>query len=313
MAGNDKPGAPPWATLPAAPVGSGTIRMDAEDLLRFRERAQSSRGSLLIIAGSSADVGTHVLVEGPVAIGREPGGVQLHDGGISRCHASVELRSASYVIRDLGSTNGTLVNGVRLEGERLLQEGDKIFLGQTVIKFTLVDETEAAYLRQVQHLVGTDDLTGLMSKHRFDAALKEAIKGSHALGQPLSALMMDMDGLKQVNTRHGHNAGADTIRRTGGVIGHLLQGRGEACRFGGDEFSAFLPGAQLGFARQVGEEIRRGVEGQQLVWNNEPLAISISIGVAQLPPGLTDFAAFLHLADEALYRAKAKGKNNVSD
>jgi two-component system, cell cycle response regulator len=312
MAERDRPGGKPWDSLPTTGVSSGTVRMDADDILRYRQR-QTFRGSLLVIAGSSADVGMHILVEGSVALGREPVGLQLHDVGISRCHAGVEQRGAEHIIRDMGSTNGTLVNGVRLVGEHVLREGDKILLGQTVVKFTLVDETETAYLRQVQHLVGTDDLTGLMSKHRFDAAIKEAIKSAQAMSQPLAAMMMDMDGLKAVNTRHGHNAGADTIRRTGALIGQRLQGRGEACRFGGDEFSAFLPGADLARARQVGEEIRRGVEDQRLEWSGEPLVITISIGVAQLPAELTDFAAFLHLADEALYRAKAKGKNTVSD
>jgi two-component system, cell cycle response regulator len=295
---------------PAPSNPSGTIRMDAADLWRYCQN-QSFRGSLLVIAGSKADIGNHLLVETAVVIGREPTGLQLHDGGISRSHATVERRENDYLIRDLGSTNGTLVNGSRLQGEVQLREGDKILLGQTVIKFTMVDETEAAYLRQVAHLVGTDDLTGLMSKHRFDAALKEWVKSCHASGAPLSAMMMDMDGLKAVNDRHGHQTGAETIRQVGGLIGRLLLGRGEACRFGGDEFSAFLPAINLEQALLVAEQIRRGVETLGLQREGQVLAVTISIGVVERAAGISDFAVLMHQADEALYRAKARGKNVV--
>jgi diguanylate cyclase (GGDEF)-like protein len=300
-------------TLPAFPPG-GTLRLDASQILQAAAgREQGQRGSLLVIGGIHADIGTHLVVETAVTIGREQVGLQLHDGGISRLHAAVERRDVLYVIRDLGSTNGTLVNGERLAAERVLVEGDKIFLGQTMIKFTMVDETEAAYLRQVATLVGTDDLTGLMSTHRFDAAMKEAVRTAIAAGAPLCALMLDMDGLKAVNDRHGHHAGADTIRRVGALIGQLLQGRGEACRFGGDEFSAFLPGVALAAAVGVGEQIRRAVEAMAPVWGGERLAVTISVGVASLRPGVSDAAALLRLADQALYRAKGGGKNRVSD
>jgi diguanylate cyclase (GGDEF)-like protein len=298
-------------TLPS--LGSGTVRLDAREIFAAAQRETGQRGSLLVIAGTHADIGTHLLVETAVTIGREQVGMILHDGGISRVHAAVERRGERYFIRDLGSTNGTMVNGERLEAERLLEEGDKIFLGQTVVKFTVVDATEADYLRQVATLVGTDDLTGLMSKHRFDAAFKEAFRTARAAQAPLSALMMDMDGLKAVNDRHGHHAGADTIRRVGVLIGTLLHGRGEACRFGGDEFSAFLFGATLEGARQAGEQIRQGVESLSLAWRGERLAVSISVGIAALDAETHDAGGLLHDADLALYRAKAAGKNRVSD
>jgi diguanylate cyclase (GGDEF)-like protein len=309
VGGEKKPKQP--ITLPS--FGSGTVRLDARQIFEAAQRETGQRGSLLVIAGTHADIGTHLLVETSVTIGREQVGVVLHDGGISRVHAVVERRGERYLIRDLNSTNGTMVNGQRLESERQLEEGDKIFLGQTVIKFTMVDATEADYLRQVATLVGTDDLTGLMSKHRFDAAFKEAIRTARASSAPLSALMMDMDGLKAVNDRHGHHAGADTIRRVGVLIGTLLHGRGEACRFGGDEFSAFLFGAALEGARQTGEQIREGVEGLGLVWGGERLGVSISIGIAALAPDTADAPGLLHAADLALYRAKAAGKNRVSE
>jgi diguanylate cyclase (GGDEF)-like protein len=291
-------------------MASGTLRLETNDVLQYLQQ-QRHRGSLLVIVGNPADIGTHLVVEEKVSIGRETKGLQLHDGGISRRHASVERREGTYVIRDLGSTNGTCINGVKLRGEHQLQEGDKIFLGQTVVVFRMLDETEASYLKQVEHLVGTDELTGLISKHRFDAALKEGIRTARANGLPLSAMMMDMDGLKAINDRHGHQAGASTIRNVGQLIGRLLDGYGKACRFGGDEFSAFLPQAEIEQARALAEQIRREVALLGPYKGECDLPISISIGVAALTSDIGDMLVLLTRADQALYQAKANGKNQV--
>lgn len=276
-------------------------------------RLQDRRGSLLCIAGTDADLGTHVLVEDPVFIGRQaPAGFVVHDAGVSRSHACVERLGDRYVIRDLGSRNGTLVNGVHVHGDTGLADGDKIGLSGTVLKFTYVDDLEADYLRQVNQRVGTDDLTGLLSKPRFDAMFKEAVRAARAGGLPLSAMMMDMDGLKAVNERHGHQAGAHTIRLVGLFIGETLGGGdGRACRFGGDEFAAYVTGADLPRALDLAERIRRGVEAMRVPWKGAELAVSISIGIAALTPATTDAATLQHLADLALYRAKASGKNRV--
>ena len=135
---------PPPATVSVSQTlrPDQTLRLESDALDRFRQRL-NKQGSLLIIAGTPADMGNHLVVEQPVVIGREQGDLPLRDGRISRNHAEVELEGTRYVVRDLGSTNGTMLNGERLQGERILQDGDKILLGQTVIKFTLVDETEA--------------------------------------------------------------------------------------------------------------------------------------------------------------------------
>jgi diguanylate cyclase (GGDEF)-like protein len=299
-------------TRPAPDDAMETFRVGPGETLRL-PRQERTWGSLLVIAGNDADLGKHLLVDEEVRIGRGPVGLRIHDANASRTHASVAPRGGGHVVRDLGSTNGTRLNGERVGDERELAEGDKILIGRTLVKFTRVDGTEAEYLRKVAHLVGTDDLTGLMSKHRFDAALGEAFRAARAADAPLAAMMMDMDGLKAVNDRHGHQTGAETISRVGGMIRDLLSHRGRACRFGGDEFSAYLPGVGLEGAREAGEEIRCRVEGLRIERGGHSVSVTISIGVAELKPDCEDAAALVALADEALYRAKEKGRNNVSD
>ena len=309
---------PSWISSARASSSKGeeTIRLNTADLLRFQQQYEQRgkhRGSLLIIDGTRADLGSHVTVENEMIIGRETKGLQLRDRKCSRRHAVVSHREDNYVIRDLGSTNGTFLNGVPLQNEQPLCDGDKIVLGQTVIKFNLVDETEADYLKQVEQLVTTDDLTGLLAKHRFDAALEEAMQAARSAGAPLGVLMMDMDGLKAINDRHGHQVGAFTISQVGMLIGRILEGKGEACRFGGDEFSAFLPRHGMTETTAVAEQIRHEVEVAQISYGLIRVNARISIGVATLPGNVHDVEGLLSLADHALYRAKAKGRNVVSD
>jgi diguanylate cyclase (GGDEF)-like protein len=226
---------------------------------------------------------------------------------------SIEPRGAQHVLHDLGSTNGTLVNGARLSGDRELREGDQICIGQTIIKFTLVDETEAAYLRKMERLAGTDELSGLLAKHRFDSLLAEAARSATATGSPLSLLMLDMDGLRSINDRHGHPMGAHTIGSVGRIIGRVVSGHGEACRFGGDEYCVMLVGSDLAAAMKIGEQIREAVAATPYELGGATVRATISIGAAQLSDAAGTPETLLAAADQALYRAKGKGRNAVSD
>lgn len=272
-------------------------------------------GSVLVIAGAPADVGTHVVVEDEVVVGRMTTGLLLRDGQTSRQHCSVlfDKDADRYVVRDLNSTNGTQLNGERLDGERSIEAGDKIFLGQTLLKFTLVDETEAGYLQRMERLAGTDPLTGLHAKHRFDSMLTEALRICRATCEPFSAMMMDMDGLKAINDRHGHRMGAHTIAEVGQLLGRVLVGRGEACRFGGDEFCVYLPGMGVEDATPIAEEFRRAVQSAHFELEGALAQATISIGIAESGDTVSNLDKLVAAADKALYRAKEKGRNCVSE
>ncbi len=290
-----------------------TVMTDRPELLQTE--SEQLMGSLLVIAGAPADVGTHVVIEDEVVVGRMTTGLQLRDGQTSRRHCSVlfDRDGDRYLVRDLGSTNGTRLDGERLKGERPLEAGAKIFLGQTVLKFTLVDETEARYLRRMERLAGTDPLTGLHAKHRFDSMLAESLRMCRAARTPLAALMMDMDGLKAINDRHGHRMGAHTIAEVGQLLGRVLSGSGEACRFGGDEFCAFLPGAGVADAARIAEQFRRAVEAACFELEGTVVKATISIGVAEAGEAAANLDQLVAAADKALYRAKEKGRNCVSE
>lgn len=293
-----------------APTLEGAV---PTNLIEAIKESSGLTGSLLVISGAAADLGMHQVVTEEAVLGRDPDGFLLRDPGISRRHARVRVESGLHMLADLGSTNGTLLNGVPVTSEEILRNGDKITLGRTVIKFTLVDPAEAKLLERMSALGGTDPLTGLMAKHRFDAMLSECFDAAREDDTELSVLMMDMDGLKAINTAHGHQVGANTIAQVGRLVGRIVGLHGEACRFGGDEFSVLLPGSPLGVGRRIAERIRQAVEETGFTTGDVTVNPTISIGVAEAGPDIESVRALVTAADRALYRAKDKGKNTVSD
>ncbi len=193
----------------------------------------------------------------------------------------------------------------------MLTDGDKISVGDTVMRFALADKIDIDYQSEVSLLVGTDTLTGLPSKRRFDESFRFALQVASQNQKSVALLMMDMDGLKKINDTHGHLYGAHSIGCAGRLIAQVLDGIGQACRFGGDEFSAFLTDCNLEKAMAVAEQIRVAIENAGMEKDGIPLRPTISIGVACFPEAGKTPVDLTHEADLALYRAKANGKNCV--
>src|SRR5262249_7836044 len=141
----------------------------------------------------------------------------------------------------------------------------------------------------------------------------QALIEAHESGSPIGVLVMDMDGLKQINDLHGHQMGGFTLTEVAGILRAELAGMpGEACRFGGDEVVAFLPGADRTAAPAVAERIRAAVERHSFERDGVAVHTTISIGVAAHPEDGASPDVLFRAADQALYRAKAAGKNRVS-
>jgi len=274
---------------------------------------------LQVLCGN--DTGMRVpLTRADVTIGRTiDSDLCLHDSKISRCHVRIDRVGAAdpssghYRLTDLESTNGTFVNNRPVRGTVELADGDKILIGQTVLKFSLEDEVESRSGEVVDRYLFKDDLTGLVVKRRFYNELRILLQTALNRDEPLSILMMDMDGLKRVNDRFGHSMGAHVISEAGKRLGEICNVLGQACRFGGDEFVAYLQDHGKVAALDVGEIICSAIRETPFVKDGEALDLSISIGVATFPQDGSDIDLLNRAADEALYRAKAKGRNGVSD
>ncbi len=303
---------PPAVDRPGAPGSLRTLQLD--DGLRMRDELHSAlldarRPAIVVMSGN--EVGTRKRLTGNATLGRDPSNeVVLSDAGISWRHARIEDRGDTWTLVDLGSTNGTVVNGAR-RVETTLAHGDKVVLGRTVLRFELMDRLEQAYDEQIQRLLNVDDLSGLYVRRRFDQELSLMVEAARNGGRPVALLVMDMDGIKAINDRHGHLFGAYTIGETGKLIGRVLGERGIGSRFGGDEFCGALPGTDTATGVLVAEEIRAAVAAYPYAREGIALKPGISIGVASFPADANTAESLFQRADEALYRAKQGGKNRV--
>lgn len=269
----------------------------------------SYRPVLVVLAGD--EVGRRVTVDHTLVIGRAPGAdLVLRDGRVSGSHARLEDRGDGWALVDLGSRNGTRVNGA-LVTEQELRPGDRIAVGGVVLGFELLDQVAQQYTEFVERLLNLDDLTGLYVRRKFDAELALRIDEARLRGMLLGLLVMDLDGIKQINDTHGHLFGAYTIGESGRLIRRVLGPHGFATRFGGDEFIAALPGFGSEAAVIVAEEIRAAIGAHPFEREGIPLHPGISIGVAAFPADADGPEALFQRADEAMYRAKRGGKNRV--
>jgi diguanylate cyclase (GGDEF)-like protein len=291
-----------------------TVKLNVDEVRESIARAQRKQAALVVLQGSESEIGTHVMLDRAVTIGRDPKTeLPLQDEGISRrhCRIAFDKEKGAFFIDDLGSTNGTLLNGKRLQACKKLEAGDRIYLGACVVKFTYSDALEVGYHAQMDVLVGTDDLTGLIAKRRFDAAYVRAVEEARRMRKPLAVMMLDLDGLKLINDTHGHPVGAHTIAEVGKIIGQVVSPHGAACRFGGDEFAAFLPKFGKRDGAKVGETIRALVAGHRFEKDGVVVRPTISIGVSAYPEDGATAELLLRHADEALYRAKKTGRDRV--
>jgi diguanylate cyclase (GGDEF)-like protein len=247
--------------------------------------------------------------------------VRVNDTKVSRQHARINtVQNAKtgeneYILTDLESRNGTFLNGHRVMRETL-QHGDKLTIGEHILRFELLDEIDREYQRQIRRLLSHDDLTGLLSSRSFFSELRREASRSGAENRKFCVLMMDIDHFKKVNDTYGHLTGSKTLEEIGLCITQILRSGDAASRFGGEEFAAFLLDAELTQGLVAAERIRQTVEEQDfsVIRQGKPTEthkITISIGVACFPDDSRDPIELVEMADSALYRSKREGRNRV--
>ncbi len=292
-----------------------TLQVSDGEALRHRALAAANerkrRPMCVVILGD--DVGERARVAGSsFTIGRSSrADLVLRDLRISSRHCRIEDRGDGFTLIDLGSTNGTSVNGRLVEGERALQPNDRIEVGDTVIRFELQDAVDRAYDEAMQRLIHIDDLTGLYQRRRFDRELDELLARGRQEATSVGLLVLDIDGLKAINDTHGHLFGAYVIAETGKLIGRAIPKLSIAARFGGDEYVVACPALSLAETHTVGLEILTAVTQHAYVRDDVTLTPGISIGVACFPEHASERTSLFACGDRALYDAKRSGRNRV--
>lgn len=155
-----------------------------------------------------------------------------------------------------------------------------------------------------------DPLTGLPNRAAWSERLDYEVNAWHQRGNSLSLAMLDLDHFKRINDGYGHLAGDKVLKIIANVLSKRLRPTDFIARFGGEEFVLLMPDSALADALAVGEVLREAIAACPFHFKGEPVTITVSMGVAQFQPGERSDLA-LKRADEALYRAKAAGRNQV--
>jgi two-component system cell cycle response regulator len=295
-----------------------TVRAGAKEKIIPANGRPAGHAHLVVLQGPGLG-DFYFLDGGELVLGNDPfrADIVVRDVEVEPRHASIhrEPDSGVYVVRDLGTGEGTAVNGELFggSGRRRLRDGDRIFVGDSVLEFSQGDPVKAQFHTALDRLINRDYLTGLLTKKRFDEEFEHCLEATAAANKPMSVLMADIDNLKKINDRHGHLLGEFVVGAVGRIIGQSHEEGGRrATRFGGDEYQTILPGLAKEKALQVAEEVRRQIEEYAFEHEGTLADPTLCIGVASYPEDGVTRNELTHAADEALYRAKRAGGNTVS-
>ena len=313
--------------LEKAPTSESVFRPSDPELSKQRSRPMQSTLMQLEPAQEFA-ANRHLLVRidanyagqvmnlengAATVFGRQPDcTVCLNDDGISRVHARITPGPAGAWLEDLGSSNGTYVNGERIKG-RPVRSGDVIQFGLRVsYRYNLSTEAEENAMRQLYDSSVRDALTGAYNRQYLTQRLTSEVAYAERHKTPLSLVMLDIDHFKKINDSYGHPAGDAVIKAVSERLERALRTEDLVARFGGEEFVCLLRGIPLENARMAAERIRIGVSAQPIRFDGLEIRSTISLGVSCLNCVTESTGdALIATADKRLYVAKESGRNRV--
>jgi len=184
-------------------------------------------------------------------------------------------------------------------------------LGQPSRVYVVRDLSERLRLSQVAWLATHDALTGLYNRHRFEEGLAHRLSESRRYGTNCAVLLLDIDHFKLINDTYGHQAGDSVLTAVARVLRTATRESDVPARLGGDEFVVLLPQAGLDQARACAVKLLERVRQLNPTYQGWSLPVSISIGVAVFPQHGENAESLVTSADDALYRAKRAGRNQI--
>ncbi len=273
-------------------------------------RAVSKDAALVVLYGG--DLGRrYTLARVETIIGRSSkSDIPVDQESVSRRHAKLSHTGRAVVIHDLASTNGTLVNDERVV-EYELRNGDLVKIGRTIFKFIAGGNIEQLYHEEIYRLTTIDGLTQAYNRRYFLEQLEREMGRCQRYGRRLVLGLLDVDGFKSVNDRHGHLAGDQVLTELAALVRSKIRREDIFARLGGDEFALALPEITLPQGLQVGEKLRKLIEKREFRHQGEALALTISMGLLEYRGKAVEAAVLLQKVDVKLYDAKRRGKNQV--
>jgi diguanylate cyclase (GGDEF)-like protein len=299
-----------------------TVISNTSDLTLFQNKGVRTKRRSCLVLYSGPETGKRFILDNDLTvIGRNPD-VEVHidDSSVSRRHAEIVLSGDTVTIGDLGSSNGTVINDVKVDTSVVLKDGDLIRLGKIIFKFYEHESLDAILHDKIYRMATIDAGTEIFNKQYLTESLRSEFKLARLTKKPLSIIYYDLDFFKKVNDTYGHNAGDLVLKESASVVKGVVRKEDIQCRFGGEEFIVILPNTDLKKAVELAERVRQTLEyhpfkleisdahGKRTITHKQ----TISMGVSQLQNEMTDPKDLLDAADKKLYVSKQTGRNKVS-
>ncbi len=284
------------------------------DIRRQKSKQQTQPEYHILVHVKGTELGrVRTLEQDTILLGRgSDADIWLADDGVSRRHARLVKSGNSYSLIDLGSANGSFVQGERIES-RVLKDGDQVQLGPgAIFRYSLTDTNQKAVLEKLYSTSVTDALTGARNREYLDTLLTTELSFAKRHQADLSFILFDLDHFKRVNDTYGHPAGDQVLVEVAQAVQKELRAEDVLCRYGGEEFAIVLRQIPLNGAVCSAERIRQRIESLTIVHDKRELKVTASLGVSTLNEiSEVSSTALMALADQRLYTAKSNGRNQV--
>jgi len=324
-----------WLTCAVQKFNDNVRKIDSEDFWLnlaqiFAELMRAERSSLMIfdeksdslIVKAAIGLTADTIKNEKTALGARVATKVLHDGKplvvqnventlIKSAPLDWKYKSKSFISYpiEIGGRKIGVLNLTDKTGGEDYDEFDLDLLHAIVPQLAvLIDRANLKHKAgEFQHLSVTDELTGLLNRRYLQERLTEEIKRSNRHGFPMSFMMIDVDDFKSYNDNFSHPEGDKALKLVAQYLKETLRGADIAARYGGEEFSILLPQTSSGEARIIAERVRERVDSADFP-NRK---VTVSIGVASCSALVCTSADIIQAADDALYEAKRRGRNNV--
>ena len=289
------------------------VLTDIRAALQASEKEAQKKPAALLVVGGDLNGTLFDLVDQVVGVGRNADNtIALEFNGVSRYHFKLHASGEGHILEDCGSKNGTYLNNKKIEGQTTLARADIIKIGSIALKYLPKGDPERLTYDKLNLEANTDKHTGCYNKGYFNNRIALEVNKSKVTGDPLSLIIFDLDHFKKLNDNYGHDAGDFVLKemanliRTGGI-----REQDVFARYGGEEFVILLPKTNLKQSFEIAERLRKLIENKEFIYDGKRLPVTASIGVADYRQGVNTGTDLFKRADEAVYKAKEGGRNQV--
>ena len=292
------------------------LGLNQETINRELQKAKEQPACLILIRGTPQGH-RYFISNDEMIIGRDPAAdISIPDQSISRKHAKVIREGSVVKIEDLGSANGTVINGKKLEAGNVakLAKEDMIKLGNSIVKYLPAGEIEIIFYGNLNQAANMDPMTRCFNKGYFLEVIDAEVKRAKALSTSLALIFFDLDHFKKVNDTYGHEGGDYVLKEFANLIRNLglLKPKDIFARYGGEEFCVLMPNTTSKEAAEIAETIRGKIQMHQFEYEGKRIPVTSSLGVAELKSDMESASDLIKASDKVLYTSKQGGRNRVT-